>query len=222
MKVETIGNATLYLGDCLEIAPTLSDVAAVITDPPYGMDWNTNSKRFTGGQREVMRGDGRDDWTEIEGDAVPFDPEPWLLYPKVIMWGSNHYAARLPVGTTLIWIKKDDHLFGTFLSDCEVGWMKGGHGVYAHRKQFPPPARMAENFGRTAHPTQKPISLMTWCLQRAKVSGTVLDPYMGSGTTGLACLQLGLPFVGIEIQPQYFETACERLSVAHSQGRLFA
>lgn len=222
MKVEKIGSATLYLGDCREIAPTLQGVQAVISDPPYGMDWNTDSKRFTGGNRDVRTGQGRDDYEEIAGDAEPFDPLPWLAYQKVVLWGSNHYASKLPKGTTLVWIKKADHLFGTFLSDCEIGWMKGGHGVYAHRKQFPPPARMAENFGSTAHPTQKPISLMTWSMQRAKVSGLVLDPFMGSGTTGLACLQLGLPFVGIELQPKYFDTACERIAVAHSQGRLFA
>lgn len=219
-KSVTIGNATLYLGDCREIAPTLAGVTAVVTDPPYGMDWNTDSKRFSGGNRSEIRGDGRDDYEAIAGDSEPFDPTIWLEYPKVVMWGSNHYARQLPKGTTLVWIKKADHLFGTFLSDCEIGWMKGGHGVYAHREQFPPPSRMAENFGQTAHPTQKPIGLMTWCLQRAKVAGLVLDPFMGSGTTGLACHRLGLPFVGIEVQEKYFETACERLRVAHSQMRL--
>jgi len=75
---------------------------------------------------------------------------------------------------------------------------------------------MAENFGQTAHPTQKPISLMAWCLQRVKASGTVLDPYMGSGTTGVACAALGLPFVGIEREPAYFKTACERIRAAHA------
>lgn len=222
MRVERIGNATLYLGDCREVAPTLENVDAVVSDPPYGMDWDTNTKRFSGGNRSEERGDGRDDWAEIHGDAEPFDPAPWLVYPKVVLWGANHYAARLPVGTTLVWIKKADHLFGTFLSDCEVGWMKGGHGVYAHRKQFPPPARMAENYGATAHPTQKPLSLMQWCLQRAKVTGTVLDPYMGSGTTGVACATLGLPFIGIEREPAYFETAVARIRGAHANGRLFA
>jgi modification methylase len=73
-----------------------------------------------------------------------------------------------------------------------------------------------------AHPTQKPIGLMAWCLQRAKAAGTVLDPYMGSGTTGVACAALGLPFIGIEREPAYFETACERIRGAHANGRLFA
>jgi DNA modification methylase len=224
MRVETIGDATLYLGDCLEILPTLPKVDAVVTDPPYGMRWNTNSTRFSGGKasNSRYRGQGRDDWQEIAGDSEPFDPAPWLDYPKVVLWGANHYAQKLPVGTSLVWIKKADHLFGTFLSDCELGWMKGGHGVYAHRQQFPPPSRMAENFGATAHPTQKPVGLMTWCLQRAKASGTVLDPFMGSGTTGVACASLGLPFIGIEVDPNYFAVAVDRIGVAHSNGRLFA
>jgi DNA modification methylase len=215
-----IGNATLYLGDCLEILPALSGIDAVITDPPYGMNWNTDSTRFSGGERK--RGDGKDDWQEISGDASDFDPTPWLDYPKVVLWGANHYSQSLPVGTSLVWIKKDEHLYGTFLSDCELAWMKGGYGVYAHHLNFPPPSRMAENFGKTAHPCQKPIGLMTWAIQKAKATGTVLDPYMGSGTTGVACVALGLPFVGIEINPEYFAVAVDRLGVAHSQQRLFA
>lgn len=224
MRVETIGNATLYLGDCREITPNLQGVDAVVSDPPYGMDWDTDSTRYSGGQdrHARSRGKGKKDWQEIAGDKEDFDPSPWLKYPKVVLWGANHYSSRLPVGTTLVWIKKADHLFGTWLSDCELAWMKGGHGVYAHREPFPPPSRMAENFGSTAHPTQKPIKLMTWAIQKAKATGLVLDPFMGSGTTGVACAALGLPFVGIEINPTYFETAVDRIGVSQANGRLFA
>lgn len=221
MRVETIGNATLYLGDCLDILPGLPKVDAVITDPPYGMDWDTDSTRFTGGQHK--RGEGREDWGAIAEDSEPFDPSPWLQFPIVVMFGANHYGARLPVGTTLVWIKKADHLFGTFLSDAEVAWMKGGHGTYCYRKQFPPPSRMAENGGgEVAHPTQKPIGLMTWCMERAKVpaGAVVLDPYMGSGTTGVACHQTGRQFIGIEREPKYFDIACRRIEDAQRQGRL--
>lgn len=216
-----IGNATLYLGDCMEVLPTLPKVDAVITDPPYGMAWNTDSKRFTGGQRIVNKGEGRDDWGAIHADDEPFDPSPWLRFDKVIVWGANHYAARLPVGTTLVWLKKDDHLFGTFLSDAEIGWQKGGHGVYAFRKQFPPPSRMAENDGlQAAHPTQKPLALMAWCIERLGKPKTILDPFMGSGTTGVAAMQMGLSFIGIERETKYFDIALRRIEDAQRQGSL--
>jgi site-specific DNA-methyltransferase (adenine-specific) len=217
-----IGSATLYLGDCLDVLPHLPKVDAVITDPPYGMAWNTDSKRFTGGRRALGSGDGRDDWGAIHEDAQPFDPSPWLKFDKALMWGANHYGARLPVGTTLVWLKKDDHLFGTFLSDAEIGWQKGGYGVYAFRKQFPPPSRMAENDGlHPAHPTQKPIALMAWCIERLGRPATILDPYMGSGTTGVAAMRAGLAFIGIEREPKYFEIACRRIDQAQRQPNLF-
>lgn len=218
-----IGNADLWLGDCREILPALPKVDAVITDPPYGMDWDTDSTRFSGGARR--RGAGRDDWGAIAQDSAPFDPSPLLNFPRVVLFGANHYSNMLPVGTTLVWLKKADHLFGTFLSDAEIGWMKGGHGVYCYRKQFPPPSRMAENGGReAAHPTQKPIGLMAWCIGLTKVpaGAVVLDPFMGSGTTGVACMNLGRRFIGIEIERRYFDIACERIENAQRQERLFA
>lgn len=217
-----IGDAELWLGDCSEVLPLLPKVDAVITDPPYGMDWDTDSTRFSGGS--VKRGIGRSDFGQIHGDAETFDPTPWLSFPRVVMFGSNHYAARLPVGTTLVWLKKDDHLFGTFLSDAEIAWMKGGHGVYCFRKQFPPPSRMSENDGTVAHPTQKPIGLMAWCIERAKVpmGATILDPFMGSGTTGVAAIQMGRKFIGIEREQRYFDIACERIKRAQAQGQMFA
>lgn len=216
-----IGNAQLFLGDCLEVLPTLPKVDAVITDPPYGMAWNTDSTRFSGGQRVVSRGEGRNDWGSIHADDSPFDPSPWLHFDRVILWGANHYAQRLPVGTTLIWLKKDDHLFGSFLSDAEIGWQKGGYGVYAFRKQFPPPSRMAENDGlQAAHPTQKPLALMAWCIERAGRPALTLDHFMGSGTTGVAAMQMGLSFIGIEREPKYFDIACRRIEDAQRQGTL--
>jgi DNA modification methylase len=209
---------TIYHGDCREILPQLGRFDAVITDPPYGMNWNTDSTRFTGGQ--YKRGDGRDDWGAIAQDCKPFDPSPWLVFERVVMFGANHYAERLPVGTTLVWLKKADHLFGTFLSDAEIAWMKGGHGVYCFRKQFPPPSRIAENDGKkVAHPTQKPVGLMRWCITKAKIpdGGILLDPFMGSGTTLVAAKLEGLRSVGIELEERYCEIAARRLS----QGVLF-
>lgn len=205
----------IYHGDCREIMPAQDDIDFVLTDPPWGGRFNTDSTRFSGGtDREKRYGLGRNDWGPIIGDDVAFDPQPFLEYSRVCLWGANHYAARLPMGTWLVWLKRDDHMFGQFLSDCELGWMKGGYGVYAHRKQFPPPSRMAENYGTVAHPTQKPLSLMKWCIGRANLSGgsTILDPYLGSGTTLRAAKDLGHKAIGIEIEERYCEIAAKRMS----------
>jgi len=227
-KFEAEG-VTLILGDCRDAMPIEAD--AVVSDPPYGMKWNTDSTRFTGGQaqnnRSKKRGDGRSDYGEIAHDDEPFDPSPWLQYPRVVLFGANHFGARLPVGTTLIWVKKDEHLWGTFLSDAEVAWMKGGHGVYLRRKNFTAATRAIDHGGNPGcavgiHPTQKPVAIMTWCMERAKVpvGATVLDPYMGSGTTGIACIRTGRKFIGIEKDPAHFETACRRIRAELAQGVL--
>ena len=211
-------------GNCLEVMHDIPNgsIDAVITDPPYGMNWNTDSTRFSGGDNpEVRRGAGRNDWQPIHGDNKPFDPLPWLDFPAVIMWGSNHYANRLPIGTTLVWVKRAPLLYGSFLSDAEIGWMKGGYGVYCFEKQFPPPSRMSQNNGKVAHPNQKPIELMMWCIEKAsKPDDTILDPFMGSGTTGVACMRLNRNFIGIEIDPHYFAIAKRRIEEAQMQFAL--
>lgn len=214
----------LRLGDCLEILPTLpaGSVDAVITDPPYGMDWDTNSTRFSGGQSPLIGrtdGDGRDDWGDVVNDDKPFDPSPWLQFPKVILWGYNHFADKLPTGTTLVWIKRADHLFGSFLSDAELAWMKGGRGVYCFRKQFPPPKRMQEGNGKVLHPNQKPVALFSWCIKRAGLEPgqTILDPFMGSGSCGVAAMHAGLNYIGCEISPKYYAIAERRIKEAQLQ-----
>jgi DNA modification methylase len=194
-------------------------VDAVVTDPPYGMNWDADSTRFSGGSpySHARRGDGRADWKPILNDDRPFDPSPWVVFPTVVMWGYNHYAARLPVGTTLIWIKKTDNSFGAFLSDAEIAWMKGGYGVYCFRDI----SLLAETNDRK-HPNQKPLPLTKWTFDRAKIQpdALILDPFMGSGTTGVAAMQTGRRFVGIEIDPTYYEIAERRIKAAEAQLRL--
>ncbi len=213
------GRVTLYLGDSLAIAPTLESVDAVISDPPYGMSWDTDSRRFS--HPTITTGPGRDH-PKIIGDTEPFDPAPWLKYPKVVLFGCNHYAERLPVGTTLVWIKRLDPAFGKFLSVAELAWMKGGYGVYAYRKCFPPASRINEA-GDSVHPSLKPIEVMAWCMERAAVAtgAVVLDPFMGSGTTGIAAIRTGRRFVGIEKDPVHYATALDRIQRELAQGDLF-
>ena len=211
-------NIDLRLGDCLEVMKTLPDgcVDAVITDPPYGMSNNCDYTRFTMGPNGHGDPSSRK-YGPVIGDDKPFDPTPFLSFPRVVLWGYHHFAMRLPVGTVLVWIKRLDPAFGSFLSDAELAWMKGGHGVYCKRDT----SLMGETRKR-AHPTQKPVALMEWCLNRAKVpiGATVLDPFMGSGTTGVACVQTGRNFIGIEIDEGYYNIAKRRIEAAQAQPAL--
>jgi len=194
---------TIYHGDCREVRVGAD---AVVSDPPYGMRWCVDTTRFSGGSAsaKAQRGAGRSDRMPVAGDDRQFDPRPWLAFDHVVLWGSNHYAQRLPVGTTLVWLKRYDGAFGTFLSDAEVAWQKGGHGVYCFRD-------LSNNATarQRVHPTQKPLALMQWCVSRT--SGTVLDPYMGSGTTLRAAKDLGRKAIGIEIDERYCEIAAQRM-----------
>jgi len=222
-KRVTFPGVELYLGDCLEIAPTLQGVDALISDPPYGMKLDTDNSRFSGGTPESIkrRGSGMigtGNGKAIIGDDKPFDPAPWLEYPKVVLFGSNHFGMRLPVGTKLIWIKRNDAGFGSFLSDAEEAWMKGGCGIYC--KRICPNKGGSQN---RVHPCQKPVSLMAWCMDKAKVpeGATALDPYMGSGSTIIAAIRTGRKAIGIEKDPEHFKTAVERIQRELAQGDLF-
>jgi DNA modification methylase len=221
MRTETIGAATLYLGDCRDVLPTLGPVDAVVTDPPYGISLNTDNSRFSGGNTASVakRGNnvGSAGGRPIIGDEGPFDPSFLLDLPgDKIVWGWNNYPDRLPRGACLIWLKRNDAAFGSFLSDAELAWMSKGHGVYCKRDLSN--AAIAND---RVHPTQKPVTLMEWCLGFVPKAQTILDPFMGSGTTGVAAIQLGRKFIGIEREPKYFDIACQRIEQAVAQGQLF-
>lgn len=210
---------TLLVGDSRELRHALPPVDAVVTDPPYGMGWDTNSKRYSGrlSSETRPRGTGRH-WPAIRRDDEPFDPAPWLTYPKVVLWGANHYASRLPVGTSLVWLKKDDRLFGSFLSDAEIGWMKGGYGVYCYRQNYAPMTRRKEGGGAVLHPAQKPIGLMRWCIRRLRLppNSLILDPYAGSGTMALAAMAEGHRCLMIEEDEHYAEVIRRRLTTGRT------
>ena len=133
-------------------------------------------------------------------------------------YGSNHFGARLPVGAKLVWIKRLDDAFGSFLSDAEEAWMKGGHGIYCKRDL----SMNGETLTRQ-HPCQKPVPLMAWCMDKAKVpeGATVVDPYMGSGSTIIAAIRTGRKAIGFEIDPEHFEATTARIKNELAQGDLF-
>lgn len=202
---------TIYHGDCREVLPSLGTDFALVSDPPYGMDYNTNSRRFSGGARGDARYGQGPSARPIAEDNVPFDPSPFLNYPSVVLWGFNHFAQRVPVGTVLVWVKKREHRLETFLSDAELAWVKGGHGVYV--RYIPGEGRwdLAERDLSRAHPAQKPLATMAWSLEYSAEGLPILDPFMGSGTTLRVAKNLGRRAIGIELEEKYCEIAAKRL-----------
>ena len=210
MKIETIGGATLYLGDCREILPTLPRADSIITDPPYGL-----GDKWQGGG-----GSKRTSWKFDPREAKAWDSgivegvsQLTTLAENVIIWGGNYYA--LPLSRCwLIWDKKQNDNWTT--GQAEMAWTNLDRPVRVFR--FAQCEQASE--GEKYHPTQKPLALMLWCLKWAP--GSVIDPFMGSGTTGVACMDLGRRFYGIEIEPRYFDIACRRIDDAQRQARMFA
>ena len=219
-----IGDATLYLGDCLEILPTLPKVDAVVTDPPYGINFNHSGAhgRFSGqGVTQAARARGN---PPIVGDNRPFDPAPWIAFDNVILWGADHFYTRLPCsGRWLAWNKLGGMSPWDSFSDVEFAWHSKNAAARIFSMKWKGIAcdKNGEDNGLRVHTTQKPIRLMRWCIQQADYPQSILDPFMGSGTTGVACAQIGRKFIGIEIEPRYFDIACERIENAYRQGRLF-
>lgn len=197
---------TIYNADCREVLPTLPTADLLLTDPPYGIDWGTQSKNGFSGGKGYHRVYDR----SVTGDDQPFDPSPFLGFPDVILWGSNNFANALPLGTTLVWFKKNYSKLNKFLSDGEIAWEKGGRGVYVAWIVWDGCAREVENQDHY-HPTQKPIALMRWCLERHPKALLIVDPFMGSGPTLLAAKALGRKAIGVEIEERYAEIAANRL-----------
>lgn len=211
-------DVTLYLGDCLDILPTLGRVDAVITDPPYGIAYSPSQntgprsvapKTFVGA-------------VVVTGDNKPFNPVPFLSYPVVVLFGANHYADKLPASSEwVIWDKRMGLLSNDF-ADCEMIWTNGGGVARMFRHLWNGAFRDSERGITRVHPTQKPIELMAWLIERFTDPGDiVLDPFCGSGTTGVACVRTGRRFIGIEIDPTYYAIAQRRIADAQAQPRLF-
>jgi site-specific DNA-methyltransferase (adenine-specific) len=219
-RIETIAEGVvLYLGDCREILPTLGKVDAVVTDPPYGVKERTSRQSNGRGKNRHDKGKnvGSRDWRPVHGDDEPFDPSPWLGFPKVVLFGANHFASRLPDRACwFVWDKRD----GTTSddnADCELAWTSFKSPARLHRQLWRGICRRGEEnivhgFGRV-HPTQKPVELMSRAIDLCKLppSARILDPYMGSGTTGVAAVRDGYRFFGIEIDEEYFDVARRRI-----------
>ena len=209
MRKEVIGNAELYLGDCLEILPTLPKVDAVITDPPYGIAhlWKGGFSDKHGWGKALDESIKRNEWDEKPLDAAAI-ATLLSVGKQHIIWGGNYFPLPLSRGW-LVWNKPERNFT---LAEAELAWTDFDACIRVFDGNRSDQGRV--------HPTQKPGALMRWCV--AKTTGDVLDPFMGSGTTGVACMNLGRKFIGIEIEPRYFDIACRRIEDAQRQTRLFA
>ena len=204
-----IGVATLYLGDCREILPLLSGIDACVTDPPYGL-----GDKWKGGA-----GGKRSSWKIPQTEAMRWDMEaPDFVsqivaeYPSIV-WGGNYFGLP-PTRGWLVWDKKQRGTWTT--GHTELAWTSLDQPIRAYSlSQVEAYSRMDK-----AHPTQKPLALMQWCLGFVPDAQTILDPFMGSGTTGVASVKLGRKFIGIEIDEGYFDIACRRIREAYAQPDL--
>jgi len=228
-----IGDAILYHGDCLEILPTLPKVDAVVTDPPYGVglikktsDYR-HSSAFDNGESlraSVVYEDDPEKVRRLIKKAIPLAlgiadraaitpgckmifsyPEPAALGAVFTPNGAGRSSWGFQCSHPILYYGKCP-----FLADGKGSRPNGFRTEQPNREQID-------------HPCPKPIDWMNWLVDRASRSKeTVLDPFMGSGTTGVACANLGRKFIGIEIERKYFDIACERIAAAQAQGRLFA
>lgn len=230
-RVEIIGDCTLYLGDCMEILPTLPKVDAVVTDPPYGVNLGKCGDPRGGSHGKALRGyDGAsadDSYEAFCARIVPRIEAALDLADRAVVWTGPHIHDQ----------RKPDAIGGVY---CPAGTGRTGWGF----KQFLPvllygmSPTVSRGMGATCptaiqsseqpapdskdHPVPKPVGWMRWSVMLASgVGHTILDPFMGSGTTGVACAKLGRKFIGIEIEPKYFDIACRRVEEAYRQADLF-
>ncbi len=213
---------TIYNCDCREILPMLEPCGILLSDPPYGgglaVDFAERFKTKAGKWWNCDNRSGQARHIPIEGDDEPFDPAPLLQVKSKakVLWGGNWYGSRLPDrGGWWIWDKRggkrDVSEADWPMSEAELAWTDVGKGVRMFRYTWFGLIRDGEP-GEHYHPTQKPVALMRWCIESSKAEGSILDPYMGSGTTIVAAKQLGRPAIGIEIEEKYCEIAAKRLS----------
>lgn len=218
-RVEIIGDAALYLGDCRDILPTLGPVDAVVTDPPYGIGESAAKNRTRGGKGGAGAGVAPTDYGDDDWDAQPCPPDAlaWMRDNSrwQIIFGGNYF----PLPPTSCWLVWDKENTGDF-ADAEMAWTNLPKAIRLKRWMWNGMLRKGQE--PRFHLTQKPLGVMEWCLTHLPADARLIaDPFMGSGTTGVACARAGLRFIGVEREPRHFDTACRRIEEAYRQPRLF-
>lgn len=213
-----IGDCVLYQGDCLRIMPMLEGVDAVVTDPPYGI------KEAAGANNSRVRPIKKWSAPRVNDYGInTWDDQPASrarmelireIAPLQIIFGGNYYDLP-PTTCWLIWDKETGK---SDFADCEMAWTnipKAARLIRFLWSGFK--RRNAKDEPRGDHPTQKPIEVMRWCLGHIPDASVICDPFMGSGTTGVAAVKMGRKFIGIEREPKYFDIACKRIKDAEKQ-----
>lgn len=213
MKIERIGDCTLYLADCMVLVDQVPKDAALVTDPPYGI--NENSKKVMSRAKLAKP----KDYGDFSWDKTA--PQDLInLYrartKNQIIWGGNYFDLP-PTSCYLVWDKQNG---ANDFADCELAYTNLKMAVRIFRWRWNGMIRRGNE--EREHPTQKPLELMKWCIGKLPEPSTIiLDPFMGSGTTGVACAKMGRKFIGIEKDARYFDIACKRISDAYKQPDLF-
>jgi DNA modification methylase len=213
-KEELADGVTLYLGDCWEILPTLGGFDACVTDPPYGLGENAKKVAWRGKLASPT------DYGEFSWDERPAEQKVidfcCLKSTWQIIFGGNYFTLP-PTSCWLVWDKLNGD---TDFADCELAWTNLPKAV--RRLQWRWNGMIRAEAGKREHPTQKPRELMKWCIEQLPPNALkIIDPFMGSGTTGVAAVKLGRQFIGIEIEPKYFDIACRRVAEALKQPDMF-
>ncbi|KQT08511.1 hypothetical protein ASG40_11565 [Methylobacterium sp. Leaf399] len=201
---------TLHLGDCREILPTIGKVDAVVTDPPYGIgkDGQAKSSGKHGGRKAY-------DFIGWDGvrPAEKIFQQILGVSDRQCIWGGNYFADFLPPSMRwLVWDKGQR----INQSDGELAWTSEQAALRIFTLN-----RVALLMEGAQHPTQKPVEVMKWSIQQIGCPRIICDPFMGSGTTGVAAAKMGLGFIGIELHEPYFDIACRRIADALSRPDLF-
>lgn len=201
---------TLWLGDCREVLPTLGRFDAVVTDPPYGI----NAARDRNSQKNGWRDYDAPGW-----DLERPSPETIRLVCSIarhaIVWGGNYFTDALPPSSK--WLSWDKGQTDFSLADLELAWCSFDGA--ARRIEYPRALAMQDG---KEHPTQKPVEVMKWCLSKLPAGCiSIVDPFLGSGTTGIAAVKMGRRFTGIEVEPKYFDIACRRIADALARPDMF-
>ena len=202
--------------DCYTLLDAWPSDAALVTDPPYGIAF------AHGGGGGCLARSTRFAGAAIQGDDRPFDPAPFLRFATVCLWGANNFASRLPDSRAwLVWDKREG-ICENDQADCELAWTNRNAVARLKGHLWNGMLKASERGEPRMHPMQKPVALLAWCLDVCGVrDGLVIDPFMGSGSLGVACHRAGLRYLGVEIDPEHYATAKARLQRETAQGLLF-